>query len=54
MMYLWWRTRNSQNSGIGLSNLNSRWQIIVGQEIEIIDTADSFQVRLPLTKPKSL
>ena len=42
------------STGIGLSNLNSRWQIIVGQEIEIIDTADSFQVRLPLTKPKSL
>lgn len=42
------------STGIGLSNLNSRWQIIVGQEIEIIDTAESFKVRLPLTKPKSV
>ena len=42
------------STGIGLSNLNSRWQIIVGREIEIIDEAENFKVCLPLTKPKSV
>ncbi|MBR2976004.1 MAG: histidine kinase [Alistipes sp.] len=39
--------------GIGLSNLKSRWQIIAGREIEIIDEAGRFIVRLPLEEPKA-
>lgn len=39
------------STGIGLKNLNSRWQLITGTNIEIIDTDDEFIVRLPLQKP---
>lgn len=35
-------------TGIGLSNLNERYKILLQQEIEIIKTADSFIVKLPL------
>ena len=38
-------------TGIGLKNLRSRWQLITGQDIEIIETDDEFTVRLPLQKP---
>ena len=41
------------STGIGLSNLKSRWQIIAGREIEIIDEAGRFIVRLPLEEPKA-
>ncbi len=40
------------STGIGLKNLRSRWQLITGADIEIIDTDDEFIVRLPLQKPK--
>lgn len=39
------------STGIGLDNLNNRWKIISGQEIEVRDEADSFVVRLPLERP---
>ncbi len=39
------------STGIGLDNLRSRWQIISGKEIEIIDEAQRFMVRLPLENP---
>ena len=39
------------STGIGLDNLRSRWQIISGKDIEIIDEAERFMVRLPLEKP---
>ena len=39
------------STGIGLDNLRSRWQIITGKDIEIIDQAERFIVRLPLEKP---
>ncbi|MBO7198628.1 MAG: histidine kinase [Alistipes sp.] len=42
------------STGIGLDNLRSRWQIISGRDIEIIDEAERFVVRMPLEKPKSL
>ena len=42
------------STGIGLDNLRSRWQIIAGKDIEIIDEADRFMVRLPLEKPSAL
>ena len=42
------------STGIGLDNLRSRWQIIAGKDIEIIDEADRFMVRLPLEKPNAL
>lgn len=40
------------STGIGLKNLSSRWQLIAGCDIEIIDTPDEFIVRLPLQKPQ--
>ncbi len=43
----------AKGTGIGLKNLNSRWQLITGQSIEIIDSEDSFTVKLPLQKPKT-
>lgn len=39
-----------QGTGIGLKNLNSRWELITGRSIEIVDTDESFVVRLPLQK----
>jgi LytS/YehU family sensor histidine kinase len=39
------------STGIGLDNLSSRWQIITGKDIEIIDEAERFMVRMPLEKP---
>lgn len=41
------------STGIGLKNLHSRWQLITGHDIEIIDTAAEFIVRLPLQQPKN-
>lgn len=40
------------STGIGLDNLNSRWQIIAGKSIEVVDTDTRFIVRLPLENPK--
>jgi LytS/YehU family sensor histidine kinase len=39
------------STGIGLDNLSNRWQIIPGKDIEIIDEAERFMVRMPLEKP---
>ena len=39
------------STGIGLKNLRSRWQLITGSDIEIIDTEAEFTVRLPLQRP---
>jgi LytS/YehU family sensor histidine kinase len=41
------------STGIGLQNLRSRWQIIAGSDIDIIDQAERFVVRLPLESPKN-
>lgn len=38
-------------TGLGLSNLNSRYQLLSNREIEIIDNNKEFIVRLPLEKP---
>lgn len=38
------------STGIGLKNLRSRWQLITGQDIEIIESDNEFTVRLPLQK----
>lgn len=40
------------STGIGLKNLRSRWQLITGTDIEIIDSDTEFIVRLPLQKPE--
>ena len=40
------------STGIGLSNLRSRWQIIADRDIEIIDDEERFMVRLPLENPE--
>lgn len=39
--------------GTGLKNLNTRYQLISGQEITILDTPDSFTVQLPLIRQSS-
>ena len=39
------------STGIGLQNLRSRWQIVTGRDIEIINTEERFMVRLPLDNP---
>ncbi len=39
-------------TGVGLSNLNSRYQLLTEREIEIIDNEKEFVVRLPLENPK--
>ena len=41
------------STGIGLKNLRSRWQLITGTDIEIIDSETEFIVRLPLQKPEN-
>jgi LytS/YehU family sensor histidine kinase len=41
----------AQGTGIGLKNLNSRWELIANKSIEIINTDETFLVRLPLLKP---
>ncbi|MBO7189326.1 MAG: histidine kinase [Alistipes sp.] len=38
------------STGIGLQNLRSRWQIVSGRDIEVIDSSEHFMVRLPLEK----
>lgn len=38
------------STGIGLQNLRSRWQIITGRDIEIIDEEQRFVVRMPLQR----
>jgi sensor histidine kinase YesM len=38
------------STGIGLANLNSRFRILMGREIEIQKTTESFIVKLPLKK----
>ena len=38
-------------TGIGLSNLSSRWHLLTGQNIEITNDGTTFTVRLPLTDP---
>jgi sensor histidine kinase YesM len=39
------------STGIGLENLRSRWHIIAGRDIEIIDEEERFVVRMPLETP---
>jgi LytS/YehU family sensor histidine kinase len=39
-------------TGVGLSNLNSRYQLLTEREIEIIDNEKEFIVRLPLENLK--
>ena len=38
------------STGIGLQNLRSRWQIVTGRDIEVIEDQERFMVRLPLEK----
>ncbi|MBQ8493911.1 MAG: histidine kinase [Alistipes sp.] len=40
------------STGIGLENLKSRWQILTGHSIEIVDEAERFVVRMPLDNPE--
>ena len=47
------KIENEPSTGIGLINLRSRWQLITGQDIEVIDTDTDFTVRLPLQKPEA-
>ena len=47
------KIENEPSTGIGLKNLRSRWTLITGQDIEIINTETDFTVRLPLQKPEA-
>ena len=38
------------STGIGLQNLRSRWQIVAGRDIEVVESQERFMVRLPLEK----
>ncbi|OOQ62006.1 sensor histidine kinase [Mucilaginibacter pedocola] len=38
----------AESSGIGLANLNERFRILMGREISINRTTDTFEVKLPL------
>lgn len=40
------------STGIGLRNLCSRWVIVTGRSIEIVEDDKHFMVRLPLEQPK--
>lgn len=40
----------STGTGVGLSNLNSRYQLLLNREIDIINNDQEFIVRLPLVK----
>ena len=40
-------------TGIGLSNLNTRYQLLLNRDIEIIDNEKDFIVRLPLESPNN-
>ena len=42
---------DSSGTGIGLSNLKSRYQLLLNRDVEVIDTDEEFTVRLPLEKP---
>ena len=42
---------DSTGTGIGLSNLKSRYQLLLNREVEIIDNNNEFAVRLPLEEP---
>lgn len=42
------------STGIGLDNLQKRWNILSGKSIEIIDDDNRFLVRMPLEQPKDL
>lgn len=39
-------------TGIGLENLNKRWELILGRPIEVISTEEKFMVRLHLQKKR--
>ena len=41
------------STGIGLSNLSSRWEIVIGKPIEVVEDEKRFMVRLPLDEPKA-
>jgi sensor histidine kinase YesM len=41
-------TEPGNSTGIGLTNLNSRFRILMNEEIEIVKTIDHFIVKLPL------
>lgn len=41
----------SHGTGLGLSNLNSRYKLLLNREIEITNNEKEFVVRLPLEKP---
>lgn len=39
------------STGIGLENLRSRWRLVAGRDIEVVNDGVTFTVRLPLRKP---
>ena len=43
-------TRKAEGTGIGLQNIQNRYQLISQKDVDIIVTKDSFIVSLPLLK----
>ena len=41
-------------TGTGLKNLSSRYMLITGKDIEVVETADTFTVELPLLKSENI
>lgn len=37
-----------ESTGIGLANLSSRYELIVGRKIEVINDGKTFTVKLPI------
>lgn len=42
------RVLAEESTGIGLSNISQRYQFLAGRDIQIVETFDTFTVRLPL------
>lgn len=45
------KLQSEESTGIGLENLASRYELIVGRRTEVIDDGERFTVKLPLIKP---
>lgn len=40
-----------ESTGIGLRNLSSRYELITGHKIEVVENGEMFIVKLPLIRP---
>lgn len=45
------KLQSEESTGIGLANLSSRYELIVGRKVEVCNDGKEFRVRLPLIHP---